>query len=179
MTYAVERNAMTVLENAIDIAKKNKIATVVVASTTGDTALKLFELAKGGKFKLIVVTHDEGRIPQEKRFKEYIRRILLANHVTIYTHNPQAILLRKISSAIFERLGFPTWHKRLRQIREKFGTGVKVCYIIVQMLIEGNVLRDERVVAIAGKKSGADSVAVFLIKPQNKRPILEKVVTRP
>jgi len=170
---------MTVLENAIDIAKKNKIATIVVASTTGDTALQLFELAKSGKFKLVVVTHDGGKLPQEKRFKEDIRRLLLANHVTVYTHNHRAILLRKILSVIFERLNLPTWHKYLRQMREEYGAGIKVCHIIVQMLIEGNILRDERVVAIAGKKSGADSVAVFLIKPRNKRPILEKVIAPP
>lgn len=59
---------------------------------------------------------------------------------------------------------------------EKFGAGIKVCHIIVRMLIEGNILRDERVMAIAGKKSGADSIAVFLIMPRNKRPILEKVI---
>ena len=170
---------MTVLENAIDIAKKEKISTIAVASTTGDTALELFELAKGGKFKLIVVTHDEGRLPQGRRFKEDIRRLLLANHVTVYTHNPRAIILRKIISAIFERLGLPTWHRYLRQMREKYGPGVKVCHIIVHMLIEGNILRGEKVVAIAGKKSGADSVAVFLIEPRNKRPILEKVIVSP
>ncbi len=167
---------MNALENAVDMAKKEKISTIAVASTTGDTALKLFRLSKGGKFKLIVVTHDEGRLPQERRFKEDIRRILLANHVTVYTHNPRTIILRKIISAIFERLGLPTWHKYLRQTREKYGSGIKVCHIIVQMLIEGNVLKDERVVAIAGKKSGADSAAVFVVKPRNKRPILEKVI---
>lgn len=170
---------MTVLENAIDIAKKNKISTLVVASTTGETALKLFEAAKGGKFKLIVVTHDEEKLSRGKRFKEDIRRLLLVNHVTVYTHNPHVIVLRKIISAIFERLGLPTWHKHLRQTREKYGPGVKVCHIIVHMLIEGNILRDERVVAIAGKKSGADSAAIFIIKPWNKQPILEKVVTWP
>ncbi len=170
---------MTILENAIDIAKKNKISTIVVASTTGDTALKLFELAKGGKFKLIVVAHDEGKLPQERRFKEDARRLLLANHVTVYTHNSQTILIRKIINVIFERLGLPTWHKYLRQMREKYGTGIKVCHIIVQMLIEGNILRDEKVVAIAGKKSGADSIAVFLVEPRNKRPILEKVIVSP
>lgn len=170
---------MTALENAIDIAKKEKISTIVVASTTGDTALKLFELAKGGKFKLIVVTHDEGRFPQERRFKEDIRRLLLANHVTVYTHNPRAIILRKVISAIFEKLSLPTWHKYLRQMREKYSPGVKVCHIIVHMLIEGNILRDEKVVAIAGKKTGADSVAVFLVEPRNKRPILEKIIVSP
>ena len=170
---------MSILENAVDIAKKEKISTIVVASTTGDTALKLFELTKGGEFKLIVVTHGEERLPQGKWFKEDIRQILLANHVTIYTHNPRAIILRKAISAIFERLGLPAWHKYLRQIREKYGPGIKVCHIIVSMLIEGNILRDERVVAIAGKKSGADSVAVFLVEPRNKRPILEKISARP
>ena len=170
---------MNVLENAIDIAKKNKIPTIVVASTTGDTALKLFELAKGGKFKLIVVTHDEGRFPQERRFKEDIKRLLLANHVTVYTHNPRVILSRKIISIIFERLGLPTWHKYLRQIKEKFGTGIKVCYIITKMVIDGGILRSGRMIAIGGQKRGADSAAIFLINPQNKYPILEKIITRP
>ncbi|OGW78485.1 MAG: hypothetical protein A3I73_05590 [Omnitrophica bacterium RIFCSPLOWO2_02_FULL_45_16] len=167
---------MNVLENAVNIAKKENISTIAVASTTGDTALKLFELAKGSKFQLVVVTHDEGRVPRERRFKEDIRQILLANHVTVYTHNPRAIILRKIISAIFEKLGLPTWYEYLRQMREKYGPGIKVCHIIVRMLIEGNILRDERVMAIAGKKSGADSAAVFLVEPRNKRPILEKVI---
>ena len=167
---------MNVLENAIDIAKKDKISTLVVASTTGDTALKLFELAKGGKFKLIVVTHDEGTRPQQRRFKENTRRLLLANHVTVYTHNPHAILLRKIVNVVFDRLGLPTWHRYLRQIRKKFGTGIKVCHIIVKMLMEGRVLREGRVVAIAGQKSGADSAGIFLIKPHHKWPILEEVI---
>ncbi|OGW79218.1 MAG: hypothetical protein A3G33_11080 [Omnitrophica bacterium RIFCSPLOWO2_12_FULL_44_17] len=167
---------MTVLENAIDVAKKEKISTIVIASTTGGTALKLFELAKGSKLKLIVVTHDEGRLPQERRFKEEIRRWLLVNCVTIYTHNIQGMLLRRIVDAIFERFGLPAWHRHLRNIKEKFGTGIKVCHIIARMLIEGNILRDGRVVVIAGKGSGADSSAVFFIKPRNKWPILEKVL---
>src|SRR3990167_3656027 len=139
---------MNVLENAIDIAKKKKISTIVVASTTGNTALKLFELTKCEKFKLIVVTHDEGRPRKGRRFKEDIRILLLANHVTIYTHNRRSILLRKIISIIFDRFGLPIWHKYLRGIKVKFGTGIKVCHIIVRMLIEGNILRDGEVVAI-------------------------------
>lgn len=167
---------MPVLENVIDIARKEKISTIVIASTTGDTALKLFELAKGSKLKLIVVTHDEGKLSRARRFKEEIRRSLLANGITVYTHNVRVILFQKIMGAIFERFGLPTWHKHLRKMREKFGTGIKVCHIIVHMLMEGNILRDKRVVAIAGKGSGADSSAVFLIKPRNKWPILEKVL---
>lgn len=170
---------MTVLQEALSVAKKNKISTVVVASTSGDTALKLFELVKDSRIRMIVVTHDEGKPPQERRFSEDIRIRLLANNITVYTHNPRNILLRKIIGKILDRLGFSSWHKHLREARGKFGTGIKVCHIIVQMLMEGGILRDGKVMAIAGTKKGADSAAVFLLKPQSRRPILEEIIVRP
>ena len=170
---------MAVLEQAIDIAQKNKISTIVVASTSGGTALKLFELVRDSKVKMIVVTHDEGRPLGERRFNEDIRRRLLANNITVYTHNPHSILLRKIIGKILEKLRIPSWHKHLREIREKYGTGIKVCHIIVQMLMEGGIFREGKVVAIAGTKSGADSAAIFAVSQNNKWPILEEIITRP
>ena len=186
---------MDVLRTAIDAAKKNNIPTIVVASTTGNTALKLFELVntvrnismgysenmisngvKTEKLRMIVVTHDEGRSLIERRFDDNIRNKLLSHNITVYTHNPRLILLRKIISKILGRFGFPCWHKHLKEIRLKYGTGIKVCHIIVQMLIEGKVIRDDKVVAIAGTKSGADSVGIFLVKPKNKWPILQEVI---
>lgn len=166
---------MLALKNVIDMARRERISTIVIASTTGDTALKLFELAKDSKLKLIVVTHDEGNLQRARRFKEAIRELLLANGVTVYTHDVQGVFFQKIVGEIAERLGLPTWRKHLMKIREKFGTGIKVCYIIVRMLMEGNILRDQRVVAVAGKGNGADSSAVFLVRPRNKWPVLEKV----
>ena len=106
---------MAVLEDAIGVAKKNKISTIVVASTSGETALKLFELVKDGKFRMIVVTHDEGKSPQERRFSDDTRIRLLANNITVYTHNPRNILLRKIIGKILGKLGFPSWHKHLKR----------------------------------------------------------------
>jgi len=44
------------------------------------------------------------------------------------------------------------------------------------MLIEGRILKDERVVAIAGTKKGADSAGIFLADSRKKWPILEKVI---
>ena len=166
-----------VLEQAIYIAQKNKISTIVVASTSGGTALKLFELVRDNKLRMIVVTHDEGRSLKERRFSENIRRRLLANNITVYTYNPHSILLRKITGKILERLRFPSWHKHLREIRGKYGTGIKVCHIIVQMLMEGGIFREGKVVAIAGAKSGADSAAVFAVSQRNKWPILEEIIT--
>lgn len=170
---------MAVLEQAIDIAQKNKISTIVVASTSGGTALKLFGLVRDSKVKIIVVTHDEGRHLEERRFNEDIRRRLLANNISVYTHNPRRVFLRKITSKILEKLRVPSWYKHLTEIREKYGTGIKVCHIIVQMLMEGGIFRDGKVVAIAGTKSGADSAAVFAVSQKDKWPILEEIITNP
>ena len=50
-----------VLRAALGAAKKQNISTIIVASTSGNTADSLFELAKGEKLNIIVVTHDEGK----------------------------------------------------------------------------------------------------------------------
>src|SRR3989339_293698 len=76
-----------ILKEAVEAAKKKNVSTLVVASTSGKTADSLFELAKGEKLNIIVVTHDEGKPAEERRFNEDIRRKLLANNITVYTHN--------------------------------------------------------------------------------------------
>lgn len=168
---------MRVLQDAIEAAKKNNISTIVVASTTGNTALKLLELIKQEKLKVIVVTHDEGRPASERKFNGDIRLQLLAHNITVYTHNLSWLLLRKIITGVLAKLGFFPWQGHLKAVKAKYGTGIKVCHIIVKMLIEGKVLRDSRLVAIAGTKSGADSAAIFKVKPENKWPILEEIIT--
>ena len=166
------------LRCALDAAKNKDISTVVVASNSGKTADEFFELAKQDGLHIIAVTHDEGKPESERKFNLDIRRKLLAHNVTIYTHNPRMILLRKIIARLFGRFGFPRWYKHLREIKDKYGTGIKVCHIIVQMLIEGKFLSDGRVIAIAGTKSGADSAAVFSVSRRNKWPILEEVILK-
>lgn len=167
-----------ILQAALNAARKQHISTVVVASTSGNTADRLFELNKDKHFKFIVVTHDEGKSSQERRFNENIRRKLLANNVTVYTHNQSFILLRKVTNKLLGRFGFSRWYGHLRKVKDRYGSGIKVCHIILQMLIEGNVLRDEKVIAIAGKKAGADSAGIFTIKSKNKWPVLEEVIIR-
>lgn len=167
---------MDMLKEAIDASKKNNIFTIVVASTTGSTARAVFELIKNEKLRAIVVTHDEGRRLSERRFSEDTRKILLANNITVYTHNPKLIFLQKVINEILRKFGLSPWSAHLQKVKERYGTGVKVCHIILKMLLEGRVVRDDRVVAIAGAKSGADSAAIFSISGHNKWPVLEKVI---
>ena len=166
------------LQAAIDAAKKKNVSTLAVASTSGKTADELFELAKGEKLRIIVVTHDEGKPESQRRFSLDIRRKLLAHNITVYTHNPRMILPRKIIASLFGRFGFPRWYGHLQAVKEKYGSGIKVCHIIAQMLMEGKILSSGRVIAIAGNKSGADSAAIFSVSGHNKWPVLEEVIIR-
>ncbi len=167
-----------VLKEAVEAAKKKNVSTLVVASTSGKTADELFELAKGERLRIIVVTHDEGKPESQRRFSLDIRRKLLAHNITVYTHNPRMIILRKIIARLFGRFGFPRWYGHLQAIKEKYGSGIKVCHIIAQMLMEGKILRNERVIAIAGSKSGADSAALFSVGEHGKWPVLEEVIIK-
>lgn len=167
---------MDVLKEAVDAAKKNNIFTIAVASTTGNTAKNLFELVKNEKLCIIVVTHDEGRPLIERRFSEDIRKLLLANNITVYTHNPKLIFLQKVINGILRKFGLSPWYRHLQKVKERYGTGVKVCHIILKMLTAGRVLRDDRVVAIAGAKSGADSAAIFSVNAKDRWPVLEEVI---
>lgn len=167
---------MDVLNIAVETAKEKNILTMVIASTTGDTAYRLSNIVKGERFRIIVVTHDEGMAPEYKRFREDIRLQLLARGVSVYTHNLRWGILQKIAVRILSRLNLLAWRKHLKEIKEKYGTGIKVCNIIAQMLKEAKVLKNDRFIAIAGRKKGADSAAIFSIRPQNKWPILEEVI---
>lgn len=169
---------MDALRRALAAAGQANISGVVVASTSGQTANALFDLAKGLNLKLIVVTHDEGRSEPERRFNPEIRRKLEEHNVLVYTHNPRLILMRKLTARILGPLGLPRWYKHLRAVKDQYGTGIKVCHIIVKMLMEGKVLNNDRVIAIAGSKRGADSAAIFSIIPNNKWPVLEEVIVK-
>ena len=166
---------MDALITAVEEAKRRNIPTVVVASTTGKTARRLLELVRAEALAVVVVTHDEGKPPQERRFDRKVRSELEASGIRVYTHNPRNILVRKIIGRLFGRFGFPRWYKHLSAVKEKYGTGIKVCHIITEMLIEDGILEEGRVVAVAGRKSGADSVCIFTVKPKGW-PVLEEVI---
>ena len=166
---------MNIFETAIEAAKKNNISTIIAASTTGNTASKLFDVFKTEKLRLIVVTHDEGKPIKERRFNEDIRRKLLANNITVYTHNPNLILVRKIMN----KLGLSSWGRYLSEIEAKYGTGIKVCHIIVRMLMKGKIIREGKFLTIAGKKTGADSAAIMSVGTPYKWPILKEIIASP
>ena len=169
---------MNVLETAVEAAKKNNISTVAVASTTGDTALKLSGLIDKAGLKLIVVTHGEGRRPAKRKFNEEIRSRLAGRGVVIYTHKLKWLLYKKIKNRIMLKFGLPGWQRYLKEVNDKYGAGIKVCHIIVKILMEDNVFQDGRIIAVAGKKKGADSAAIFSASPNNKRPVLEDIIVK-
>lgn len=170
---------MDVLRSALEAARQKNISTLVVASTSGRTAVELWELVKQAGLSLIVVTHDEGKPDAQRRFNPEIRRKLETANVMIYTHNPRAIFLRKLIAKFLGPFGFPRWYRHLRAVKDQYGTGIKVCHIIVKMLLDGKILNQGRLIAIAGAKSGADSVALFSIRSPKQWPLLEEIIMSP
>ncbi|MBI5872421.1 hypothetical protein HZB88_05070 [archaeon] len=153
-------NTDKTIELAIDYIKKNNIKKIVVATYTGETALKIFE--KSRDIKIIAVTLHAGTGKQEKRIAwEKNLEKLKSKGIECY-RGTQA--LSGVERAMNERYGgvFPLmiFVDALRL----FSEGVKVCVEVTLMAADaGLVSPDEDIIAIAGTGGGCDTA--LLIQP--------------
>ena len=149
-------------ETCIDAAKQvlaeQKKRYLVVASTTGETARKVFDAVQDIEdLKLVVVTHSAGfkelnqiDFPQELR-----EEITAAGHhvltTTILTHSLETSLATKFGGVM------PT-HIIAHSLR-RFGEGTKVCCEIVMEACDAGLIPEKaEVLAMAGTGHGADTV---------------------
>lgn len=153
-------NTEKTLEIALNHAKEADIGTLVLASSTGDTALKLREMARDS-VKIVSVTYNAG-----SRFKEAVSRfnqnrdtleqkgiLIVRGHHTL--SGGEKALSGKYSATL---LPLNIVADTLRM----FSQGVKVCVEIVIMAAEhGLVTPDEDVVVVAGSGHGADTALVM------------------
>jgi hypothetical protein len=159
-------------EEVLDIAKRRAvelgIKTIVVASTTGGTAVKAVEAFKG--FRVIVVAHSAGfKEPNIQEFTEENRKIVESKGATILSSTHafgglnRAMRQSSISLA-------PTTYvigDIVANTLRIFGQGMKVVCEIASMAADAGLVRtDEDIISIAGTGSaeagrGAD-VAVVL-----------------
>ncbi|MHA1340478.1 MAG: pyruvate kinase alpha/beta domain-containing protein [Promethearchaeota archaeon] len=158
-------------EDALKLAKKNaeilKIKNIVIASTTGDTALKSLGFFDPKDYNIVVVSHNFGfkdNVPQE--MSEEIMNKLSENGVRIVTGT---LAYSGVESALkneYNHYDFVALFSRL--IRTLFCDGVKVCHEIVLMATDaGTIPIGEDVISIAGTGRGADTVC--LIKSASSR----------
>lgn len=146
----------TVLERAEEYADENNIETVVVASTTGETGAKAASVFETTAQDLIVVGHSTGyREPNKQEFEAQHRESIEAAGGEVFIG---PMVFSNIGSAIQEQDGFST-HELVADLLRLFGQGTKVALEIVLMACDAGLApAEERVLAVAGTGSGADTV---------------------
>ena len=155
-------NTEAVLRIAIQRAEELGIETIVVASTTGDTAVKAMDAL--GRFKVIAVSHVTGfQGPDIQEFTEENKKIVESKGGVILT---TAHAFGGISRAMRNKHNMYLLGEIIADTLRIFGEGMKVtCEITLMVADAGLVRTDEEVIAIAGTGRGADTAIV--LKPVN------------
>ena len=141
-------------------AVKDGLKHVVVATTTGDTGLKISGLLKGTGVNLVVVTHSAGfKEPNHMEMPPEIRENIVSNGAkvhtgTMVTHSLDTAFSGKFSGSYISHI--------VAQSLRRFGEGPKVCCEITMMAVDAGLIPEgEEVIAVAGTARGADTVAIM------------------
>lgn len=153
-------NTDKALDIALSCCEERKIGKVVVASSTGNTALRLHEKAKPS-LEIIAVTYCAGSrftAEVEEFNKNYNTIVAKGVHVVRGLHALSGV------EKTFEnkyKSGFMPLNVVADTLR-MFSQGVKVCVEIAIMAAEhGFIAPDEEVVVVAGSGHGADTAMVL------------------
>lgn len=153
-------------EETLHIARKRAeelgIKTVLVASTTGFSAVKAIEILQG--LRVIAVTHITGYAkPDTQEFTEENRRIFQSKGGIVLTATHA---LGGVSRALLNRFNTVAVGDIISNTLRLFGQGVKVgCEMAIMAADAGLVRTDEDVIAVGGTARGADTAIV--VRPVN------------
>lgn len=165
-----------VLEQALSAAKRGRISTVVVASTTGRTARLLLEVLDTFDGKVVVVAH--GGAKGRARFDE-VARLELADRGVPVLIQANRLRLPGILHRLLRKAGLNRWQRTLKKIKAEHGTGICVCHKLLRMSSKAGLIGSGHVVAIAGMNRGADSAGIFEIDFHTRLPMLIQVIVAP
>jgi hypothetical protein len=153
-------NTEKTLDIALECCEKRKIKKIVVASSTGNTALKLHAKAKPA-VEIIAVTYGAGsKFREEVKEFEKNRERLVAKGIRIV----RGLHALSATERTFEnryKSGFIPLNIVADTLR-MFSQGTKVCVEVAVMAAEhGFITPDEDVVVIGGTGHGADTSVVL------------------
>ena len=148
---------------AVERARELGINKIVVASTSGRTALAFRDAMRGTDLKLIVVTHVIGfSKPGEWEFDEEVAASLLAEGVKIVTGTHALSGLERALTRSPKLGGSSRTEAIAEALRRVVAIGLKVAVECVLIATDqGAIGVDEEVVAAGGTASGADTVCVI------------------
>ncbi|MDP4093291.1 MAG: pyruvate kinase alpha/beta domain-containing protein [Bacillota bacterium] len=146
-------NTIETLRLVEERLKDTGINKLVIASTTGDTAVKAMEFFQDKGVKLIVVPHQYDFFAKENRFsKQTIDKLREEGHIVHF------------GTMIFhtDKLFGSNIPTVIANFLRCFSQGVKVCIEIVLMATDGGLLSNgEKIIAIAGTGLRADTALVM------------------
>jgi hypothetical protein len=160
---AGEENTQAVVEAAAKRAKELQISHIVVASTSGKTALKMAEAVKGSGIKVIGISHqygqkEKGHWEVEAEYKKKLEE--LGAIITTQSH-----MFSGVERSITKKFG---GYSRVEVIsdtlRALFGKGFKVAIEVAIMAADSGhipVSDDTEIIAIGGTRWGADVALVL------------------
>ena len=157
-----KQNTDSVVEAVTERLQKGDIKQVVVASDTGETAMKVINRMNGMDVRIVVVTSHcgfdkEGECAMSPQMEAQIRNagatLVRASHV-----------LSGVERSLSKKLGGSSRAEAIAEaLRGLFGQGMKVAVEITIMAADGGAIQcgeGVEVVAIAGTEYGADTAIV-------------------
>jgi len=168
MTYfdkAGKDNTDATLDIALAEATRRGISSIIIASTTGETGVKMARKCSGTGIVPIVITHNYG-------FAEFGVRELkpeLEEQITeaggiVYTGT---MVLRTIGSALKSKFGYSE-SELINAVLRMFCQGIKVCVEMTAMASDAGLITADDVIAVAGTGWGADTAVVIAPQPSNR-----------
>lgn len=163
------KNTSKTLEVALAAAREQGLGHLVLASTTGETALELLGLDHAG-LELVCVTHHVGfREPGLDEMGQGTRLELAQRGVELLTTTH---VLAGVDRAL--RIGFGGIDppEIMAGALRMFGQGVKVCVEIAIMALDAGLIPFGRdVVAVGGTSRGADTACI--VRPAHSNAVLD------
>lgn len=159
---------------ALKSAKERKIEAIVIASTTGWTALRALEVFDGSGLQLVFVTHQTGYrapgvqlMPDETRRKLEEAGAIVITSTDVLTGGVDVGISRQRppkESPLEARLPsiVPPISTVIAHVLRLLSQGVKVCVEIAMMAADaGTIPIDKPIVAVAGSHAGSDTAMVI------------------
>lgn len=133
---------------------------LVVATTTGATALAFSSALKDAGINMIAVTHSAGfKSPNTFEITDEALAKISENGARIYTGT---ILTHSIETSLNSKFSGIYPAMIIAQSLRRFGEGAKVCCEITMMAADAGLIPEgEEIIAVAGTGYGADTVMVL------------------
>lgn len=152
---AKENHTLETFELVKQRAKETGVKSVILASTTGLTALKAIDYFTGTGVKLIVVPHQYGFSSEENLFPYDVTKKLHEKGHKVH-----------FGTMLFhtEKLYGSGTPSIIANFLRCFCEGVKVCYEITLMAADGGLVKTgETVIAVAGTGANSDTALVMQV----------------